>query len=82
MVVLPDNKVERRFIVIEHQGKMGVVVKSGLRAGELVIVEGMHRVRHGQLAEPLSREAYQKREDKIEKEQALKQQALEQEQEQ
>lgn len=82
MVVLPDNKVERRFIVIEHQGKMGVVVKSGLRAGELVIVEGMHRVRHGQLAEPLTQEAYQQREDKIQKEQALKQQALEQEQEQ
>lgn len=82
MVVLPNNKVERRFIVIEHQGKMGVVVKSGLRAGELVIVEGMHRVRHGQLAEPLSQQEYQTREDKIEKEQALKQQALEQEQEQ
>lgn len=82
MVVLPNNKVERRFIVIEHQGKMGVVVKSGLRAGELVIVEGMHRVRHGQLAEPLSQQEYQAREDKIEKEQALKQQALEQEQEQ
>lgn len=82
MVVLPDNKVERRFIVIEHQGKMGVVVKSGLRAGELVIVEGMHRVRHGQLAEPLTAEEYRQREDRSEKEQALKQQALEQEQEQ
>ncbi|QYK00640.1 efflux RND transporter periplasmic adaptor subunit [Shewanella psychrotolerans] len=82
MVVQPDNKVERRFIVIEHQGKMGVVVKSGLRAGELVIVEGMHRVRHGQLAEPLTQQEYQQREDRAQKEQALKQQALEQEQEQ
>ncbi|EDQ02216.1 efflux RND transporter periplasmic adaptor subunit [Shewanella benthica] len=80
MVVLPDHKVERRFIVIEHQGKMGVVVKSGLRAGELVIVEGMHRVRHGQLAEPLTAEQYLKLEDTQQKEQALKQQALEQEQ--
>lgn len=34
MVVLPDHKVERRFIVIEHQGKMGVVVRSGLKAGD------------------------------------------------
>ena len=80
MVVLPDHKVERRFIVIEHQGKMGVVVKSGLKAGELVIVEGMHRVRHGQLAEPLTAEQYLKQEDTKQKEQALKQQALEQEQ--
>ncbi|MCU7376407.1 efflux RND transporter periplasmic adaptor subunit [Paucibacter sp. O1-1] len=82
MVVLPTNKVERRFIVIEHQGNMGVVVRSGLKAGELVIVEGMHRVRHGQLAEPLTAEQYHEREDIILKEQALKQQALEQEQEQ
>ncbi|WP_285162833.1 efflux RND transporter periplasmic adaptor subunit [Shewanella goraebulensis] len=82
MVVLPDNKVERRFIVIEHQGQMGVVVKSGLKAGELVIVEGMHRVRHGQLAEPLTADEYLKREDVILKEQALKQQEQEQEQEQ
>ncbi|WP_076537226.1 efflux RND transporter periplasmic adaptor subunit [Shewanella sp. UCD-KL21] len=81
MVVLPDNKVERRFIVIKHQGEMGVVVQSGLKAGELVIVEGMHRVRHGQLAEPLTAEEYYKKEDDKEKEQALKQQELEQEQE-
>ncbi|WP_144206906.1 efflux RND transporter periplasmic adaptor subunit [Shewanella donghaensis] len=81
MVVLPDNKVERRFIVIKHQGEMGVVVQSGLKAGELVIVEGMHRVRHGQLAEPLTAEQYYKKEDVKEKEQALKQQELEQEQE-
>ncbi|ABZ76725.1 efflux transporter, RND family, MFP subunit [Shewanella halifaxensis HAW-EB4] len=81
MIVLPNNKVERRFIVIKHQGEMGVVVQSGLKAGELVIVEGMHRVRHGQLAEPLTAEQYDKKEDVKQKEQALKQQKLEQEQE-
>jgi membrane fusion protein (multidrug efflux system) len=81
MVVLPNNKVERRFIVIKHQGEMGVVVQSGLKAGELVIVEGMHRVRHGQLAKPLTAEQYYKKEDVKQKEQALKQQELEQEQE-
>ncbi|MCL1051137.1 efflux RND transporter periplasmic adaptor subunit [Shewanella abyssi] len=80
MVVLPNNKVERRFIVIKHQGEMGVVVQSGLKAGELVIVEGMHRVRHGQLAEPLTAEQYHQKEDVKQKEQALKQQELEQEQ--
>ncbi|GGE65138.1 acriflavin resistance protein [Shewanella carassii] len=79
MVVMPDNKVERRFIVIEHQGPEGVVVKSGLNAGERVIVEGMHRVRHGQLAEPLDAKEYQKRLDEQEKQEALEQQSKEQE---
>ncbi len=79
MVVMPDNKVERRFIVIEHQGPEGVVVKSGLNAGERVIVEGMHRVRHGQLAEPLDAKEYQKRLDEQEKKEALEQQSKEQE---
>lgn len=80
MVVLPNNMVERRFIVIEHQGPEGIVVKSGLRAGERVIVEGMHRVRHGQLAEPLDAKTYQQQLDKEEKAKALEQQAKEQEQ--
>ncbi|GAB1104960.1 MAG: efflux RND transporter periplasmic adaptor subunit [Shewanella algae] len=79
MVVMPDNKVERRFIVIEYQGPEGVVVKSGLNAGERVIVEGMHRVRHGQLAEPLDAKEYQKRLDEQEKKEALEQQSKEQE---
>ncbi len=81
MVVLPNNKVERRFIVVKHQIEMGLVVQSGLKAGEQVIVEGMHRERHGQLAEPLTPEQYYKKEDTKQKEQALKQQELEQEQE-
>ncbi|WP_447018636.1 efflux RND transporter periplasmic adaptor subunit [Shewanella algae] len=79
MVVMPDNKVERRFIVIEYQGPEGVVVKSGLNAGERVVVEGMHRVRHGQLAEPLDAKEYQKRLDEQEKKEALEQQSKEQE---
>ncbi|WP_417760664.1 efflux RND transporter periplasmic adaptor subunit [Shewanella sp.] len=79
MVVLPDNRVERRFILIEHQGPEGIVVKSGLRAGERVIVEGMHRVRHGQLAEPLDAKTYQQQMDEEEKAKALEQQAKEQE---
>ncbi|WP_298774276.1 efflux RND transporter periplasmic adaptor subunit [uncultured Shewanella sp.] len=72
MVVLPNNRVERRFIVIEHQGKEGMIVKSGLQAGEKVIVEGMHRVRHGQLAEPLSEAEYLKLEDIDEKNKGIK----------
>ncbi|ASK69303.1 efflux transporter periplasmic adaptor subunit [Shewanella bicestrii] len=78
MVVLPNNTVERRFIVIDHQGIEGVVVKSGLKAGEMVITEGMHRVRHGQIAEPLSVKEYAEKEDEMSKAEALKRQALEQ----
>ncbi|MFB2683639.1 efflux RND transporter periplasmic adaptor subunit [Shewanella mangrovisoli] len=78
MVVLPNNTVERRFIVIDHQGIEGVVVKSGLKAGEMVITEGMHRVRHGQIAEPLSAKEYAEKEDEMSKAEALKRQALEQ----
>ncbi|MCL1124277.1 efflux RND transporter periplasmic adaptor subunit [Shewanella surugensis] len=78
MVVLASNRVERRFIVIEHQGKEGMIVKSGLKAGEKVIVEGMHRVRHGQLARPLSEAEYLKLEDADEKDTARKVQVQEQ----
>ncbi|WP_299005225.1 efflux RND transporter periplasmic adaptor subunit [uncultured Shewanella sp.] len=60
MVVLPNNRVERRFIVIEHQGKEGMILKSGLKAGERVIVEGIHRVNHGDLTKPITEEEYLK----------------------
>lgn len=48
MVVMPDNKVERRFVIIEHYDEQGLVIGSGLSAGERIIVEGLHRARHGQ----------------------------------
>ncbi|WP_299496622.1 efflux RND transporter periplasmic adaptor subunit [uncultured Shewanella sp.] len=63
MVVLPNNRVERRFIVIEHQGKEGMIVKSGLKAGERVISEGMNRVNHGDLTIPITEEEYLKLEN-------------------
>jgi membrane fusion protein (multidrug efflux system) len=36
-----------------------VVIESGLSSDERVIVEGMHRVRHGQKVTALSREEYE-----------------------
>ena len=54
MVVMPNNKVERRFVIIEHYGEEGLVIGSGLSAGEKIIVEGLHRARHGQLVNPLA----------------------------
>ena len=63
MVVLPDNTVEQRFIVLGPQNENDVVVRSGLSAGERVIVEGMHRVRHGQIVTPLTEAEYEERKE-------------------
>jgi membrane fusion protein (multidrug efflux system) len=61
MVAMPDNTVERRFIVLGQRHKGAVVVTSGLEAGELIITEGMHKVQHGQSIKPLTAEEYKKR---------------------
>jgi len=59
MVILPNDKVEQRFVVTGSRVGGEVVIKSGLNADEQVIVEGMHRVRHGQKVAALSREEYE-----------------------
>ncbi|MEL7448330.1 MAG: efflux RND transporter periplasmic adaptor subunit [Pseudomonadota bacterium] len=68
MVVLPDDTVEQRFIVLGPQNDNEVVVRSGLSKGERVIVEGMHRVQHGQSVVPLTEEEYAKRKEARQKE--------------
>ncbi len=59
MVVMPDNTVEHRFVMVKHYGEQGLVVDSGLKAGEKIIMEGQHRARHGQLVEPLTQAEYE-----------------------
>ena len=61
MVVLPDNTVEQRFLILGPQNEGEVVASSGLSEGELVIVEGMHRVRHGQAVRPVTVDEYDER---------------------
>ncbi|WP_244648132.1 MULTISPECIES: efflux RND transporter periplasmic adaptor subunit [unclassified Lentimonas] len=61
MVAMSDNTVERRFLVVGTRFDGSVVVDSGLEAGELIIVEGMHKVDHGDLIVPLTVEAFQAR---------------------
>ena len=61
MVAMSDNRVERRFLVLGARIDGSVVVDSGLEAGELIIVEGMHKVEHGDLIVPLTVEAFQAR---------------------
>ncbi|WP_440877590.1 efflux RND transporter periplasmic adaptor subunit [Thalassotalea sp. PLHSN55] len=59
MVVMPDNTVEHRFVMVKHYGEQGLVIDSGLNQGEKIIVEGQHRARHGQLVKPLTEAEYQ-----------------------
>ena len=73
MVAMPDNTVERRFVVLGHRYDGAVVVTSGLEAGELVVTEGMHKVKHLQPIKPITEEAYRIR---LEKEQSARTKAL------
>ncbi|MEM9300519.1 MAG: efflux RND transporter periplasmic adaptor subunit [Pseudomonadota bacterium] len=61
MVAMPDDTVERRFIITGPQHENDVVVTSGLGANERVIVEGFHKVQHGQPIQPLTVEEYERR---------------------
>lgn len=54
LVVMPDNTVEYRFVMVKHYGEQGLVIDTGLNEGERIIIEGQHRARHGQLVKPLS----------------------------
>ena len=61
MVAMPDGTAERRFIVTGARHETDVVVDSGLVAGEEIISEGIHKVRHGQRIRTISAEDYAKR---------------------
>jgi membrane fusion protein (multidrug efflux system) len=61
MVVMPDNTVERRFIVLGKRRGGQVVVSSGLEAGERLVVEGFHTIRHDDVVIPITVEEHQKR---------------------
>ncbi len=72
MVVMPDNTVEHRFVMVKHYGEDGLVIDSGLHAGEKIIIEGQHRARHGQLVEPITKAEYEaQQQDKLKANQAL-----------
>jgi len=47
LVVTSDALVEQRYVVLGKQHKTAVVVEDGMREGEMVIVEGLQRVRPG-----------------------------------
>jgi membrane fusion protein (multidrug efflux system) len=59
MVVLPNNRVERRLIFVGTTIEGDLIVENGLIAGERVIIHGVNKVYHGSLADPVSLEVYQ-----------------------
>jgi membrane fusion protein (multidrug efflux system) len=61
MVVMPDNTVEHRFVMVKHYGTEGLVIDTGLSHGERIIIEGQHRARHGQLVKAITMADYKKR---------------------
>jgi membrane fusion protein (multidrug efflux system) len=69
MVVLQDNIVEQRFVMPSARMEGEVVIDSGLTAGEMVIVEGIHRVHHGQKVIPISQEQYEQQKARQKEEQ-------------
>ena len=52
LVVTGDNVVEQRRVSIERATPRTAVIAAGLQEGELVIVEGLNRVRPGATVEP------------------------------
>ena len=49
LVVDADKKVEQRRVTVGSEQGRDIIVTDGLKAGELVIVEGIQKVRPGQV---------------------------------
>ena len=52
-VVRPDSVVERRYVETGPELENTIIVERGLDAGENIIVEGYHKVKHGQKVAPV-----------------------------
>jgi membrane fusion protein (multidrug efflux system) len=51
-VVLPDNKVALRTVILGERFENLVIVKEGVKPGERLIVEGLQKVRPGMVVNP------------------------------
>ncbi len=56
-VVGPDNKVENRPITVGPNYETSVVVEKGLKAGETIVVDGVQKVRAGDVVNPVPTDA-------------------------
>jgi membrane fusion protein, multidrug efflux system len=52
-VVLDNNIIERRFVILGNNVSGFFLVQSGLSQGEKVVLEGTHKVQHGSLVNPV-----------------------------
>ena len=52
-VVKPDSVVERRYVEIGPEIGNNTIIERALAPGERIIVEGYHKVKHGQKVEPV-----------------------------
>lgn len=59
MVVLPNNRVERRLIFVGPIIEGEIIVENGLAKDEKIIVHGINKVFHGALADPITLEVYE-----------------------
>lgn len=53
MVVTPDNKVEPRIIKADRAAGNKWIITEGIKAGELVIIEGIQKARPGSVVKPV-----------------------------
>jgi membrane fusion protein (multidrug efflux system) len=53
MVILPNDRVERRLIFVGATVEGNLIVENGLLAGEKIIIHGINKVYHGSLADPI-----------------------------
>jgi membrane fusion protein (multidrug efflux system) len=51
LVVNTESKIEVRPVILEKQVETGIAIAKGLSAGDLVVVEGVQKVRPGQVVE-------------------------------
>ena len=47
LIVTSQGLVEQRYVTLGDQHEAAVIVEDGIREGEMVIVEGLQRVRPG-----------------------------------
>lgn len=61
-VVLPDSIVEKRFVETGPEVGNDVIIERGLSAGENIVTEGYHKLRHGMKVRPVRTEKRQVKE--------------------
>lgn len=62
-VVRPDDVVERRFVETGPELGNKIIVERGLAAGENIVVEGFHKLKHGMKVHPVEATAASEGED-------------------